>query len=86
MNQIIKFNAVNITRTPFPNSQKIYVKGSREDIKVAMREIQLSPTRTKDGKLIPNDPVIVYDTSGPYTDPNIEIDITKGLPELREKW
>jgi len=86
MNQIVKFNAVNITRTPFPNSQKIYVKGSREDIKVAMREIQLSPTRTKDGKLIPNDPVIVYDTSGPYTDPNIEIDITKGLPELREKW
>jgi hypothetical protein len=66
MNKILKPNTLHITRKPFPNSKKIYVKGSRDDILVGMREIQLSPTRTKDGTLIPNEPVIVYDTSGTY--------------------
>ncbi|OZG71414.1 phosphomethylpyrimidine synthase ThiC [Hahella sp. CCB-MM4] len=70
---------------PLPNSRKIYVEGSRPDIRVPMREISLSPTPTKDG-LEENPPVVVYDTSGPYTDPQAEIDLRKGLPRLRERW
>ncbi len=67
----------NITRTPFPNSSKIYVPGTIHDIKVAMREIKLT---NKDL------PVTVYDTSGPFTDPNIEIDIHKGIEPIRKSW
>ncbi|RFM35462.1 phosphomethylpyrimidine synthase ThiC [Chitinophaga silvisoli] len=72
----------NISRTPLPASRKIYING------VAMREITLTPTRlhgTK-GETTPNEPLIVYDTSGPYTDPNIDIDVRKGLPRLRAGW
>ncbi|MDR6807393.1 phosphomethylpyrimidine synthase [Dyadobacter sp. BE34] len=77
-----------ITRDPFPNSKKIYVKGQIHDISVAMREISLNDTRIhgKLGASEPNEPVTVYDTSGPYTDPNIEIDVKKGLPALRAEW
>tara|TARA_Y100000589_G_scaffold291166_1_gene294488 strand:+ start:95772 stop:97625 length:1854 start_codon:yes stop_codon:yes gene_type:complete len=76
-----------ITRKPFPASTKIYVKGKLHDIKVAMREIKLSDTVDKfNGKREPNQPVTVYDTSGPYTDPNIELDVRKGLPKLRQEW
>lgn len=75
-----------ISREPFPASKKIYVKGELYDnIQVAMREIHLQPTRIN-GKLTENESVTVYDTSGPYTDPNIDIDVRKGLPRLREKW
>jgi phosphomethylpyrimidine synthase len=69
----------------FPGSRKIYVEGSRPDIRVPMREIQLDDTRVADG-LEHNQPVTVYDTSGPYTDPAVEIDIRKGLPALRSAW
>lgn len=69
----------------FPNSRKVYVKGSRDDIRVPMREIQLSPTRDLRGET-PNEPLRVYDTSGPYTDPNIQIDLKRGLPKLRQNW
>jgi thiamine biosynthesis protein ThiC len=69
-----------ITRDPFPASRKIYVQG------VAMREISLTDTQLHGGGLEENEPVVVYDTSGPYTDPNIEIDVKKGLPALREQW
>ena len=70
----------DITTTPLPASQKTYIDGNTfPDIKVAMREIQLS-----DGANEPN--VTVYDTSGPYTDPNHTIDIEKGLPNLRGAW
>ncbi len=77
-----------ITRNPFPNSTKIYVPGKiHPDIKVAMREIKLSDTTDSlTGKKIPNESVTVYDTSGPYTDPNKEIDVTKGIERIREKW
>ncbi len=75
-----------LTLNSFPNSNKVYVMGSRKDILVGMREIHLSPTKLKNGKEIPNEPLIVYDTSGPYTDPDIQINIHQGLPELREKW
>ncbi|WP_020410338.1 phosphomethylpyrimidine synthase ThiC [Hahella ganghwensis] len=70
---------------PLPNSRKIYVEGSRPDIRVPMREISLSPTPTKDG-IEENPPIRVYDTSGPYTDPEARIDLRKGLARLREGW
>jgi phosphomethylpyrimidine synthase len=70
----------------FPNSKKVYIQGSRPDIRVPMREITLSPTTGRNGEEIPNEPVRVYDTSGPYTDPNAVTDIRKGLPALRRPW
>lgn len=69
----------------FPASKKVYVEGSRPDIRVPMREITLSPTKTETG-IIENEPVRVYDTSGPYTDPDLQPDIQKGLPPLRKRW
>lgn len=77
-----------ISRAPFPASGKIYVPGQLHDIKVAMREITLTPTRLngRNGEAVPNAPVVVYDTSGPYTDPAVDIDVRKGLPRLREPW
>lgn len=78
--------AHNITRSPFPNSKKIYVEGKIHPIHVAMREIQLSPTKLSNGKKDENPPVTIYDTSGPYTDENFEINIEKGLPRIREQW
>lgn len=78
--------AHNITCSPFPNSKKIYVEGEIHPIKVAMREIELSPTRLTNGKLEENPPVTVYDTSGPYTDENSQINIEKGLPRIRDQW
>lgn len=75
-----------ISREPFPNSKKIYVSGKIHDITVAMREISLGDTHDKfNGTTEKNDPITVYDTSGPYTDPNIDIDVEKGLPQLRKK-
>jgi phosphomethylpyrimidine synthase len=81
--------ANNITTGLYPASKKIHVPGKLHNIKVAMREIEVSPTRTKTfgvDELMPNQPVTVYDTSGPYTDPTVTIDIKKGLPRLREEW
>ena len=69
----------------FPMSRKVYVAGSRPDIKVPFREISLSDTPSAFGAE-KNPPVVVYDTSGPYTDPDAKIDIRDGLPALRAKW
>ncbi len=69
----------------FPNSKKIYVEGSRPDIQVPMREISLANTLVGE-QATENPPLTVYDTSGPYTDPNIDIDIRTGLAGLRSKW
>ncbi|HIG88445.1 MAG TPA: phosphomethylpyrimidine synthase ThiC, partial [Candidatus Thioglobus sp.] len=69
---------------PFPNSQKVYVEGSRQDIQVPMREISLTDTI---GELAEkNDPIHVYDTSGVYTDPKVNIDLRKGLGNIRTSW
>ncbi len=68
-----------------PNSQKIYVSGSRADIRVPMRQISQSDTPTDMGGET-NPPIFVYDTSGPYTDPDAKIDIRDGLPALRAAW
>ncbi|MFL2859338.1 MAG: phosphomethylpyrimidine synthase ThiC [Pontiellaceae bacterium] len=70
----------------YPNSRKIYVTGSDSSIRVPMREIKLSDTKKTDDTVNENEPIIVYDTSGPSTDPNINIDLNKGLPKLRQKW
>lgn len=76
-----------ISRAPFPKSRKIYVSGKLHDIKVPMREIGLHDTRDQTtGDMIKNDSVTIYDTSGPYTDPNVDIDVNKGLPQLRKDW
>ena len=75
-----------ISTQPFPNSKKIYVIGSSPNIRVPMREITLSDTVLEDGKREPNSPVTVYDSSGPYTDPEVTIDIRQGLPSVRSAW
>ena len=78
----IKFN--------YPSSEKVYLSGKLyPEIKVGMRKVSLTPTITVEGgerRVEPNDPVYVYDTSGPYSDPNVEIDLEKGLPKLRQSW
>ncbi len=73
------------SRRPFPASRKIYVEGSRADIRVPMREIALSSTRSADG-LLRNAPLTVYDTSGPFQEPAASIDLRAGLPALRAGW
>lgn len=81
--------ATVITREPLTGSKKIYVQGKLHDIKVAMREIELTPTQHKlndTTTTVINDAVVVYDTSGPFTDPDIQIDLKKGLQRLREDW
>jgi phosphomethylpyrimidine synthase len=70
---------------PLPNSRKIYVEGSRPDIRVPMREISQADTPTAFGGE-KNPPIFVYDCSGPYSDPNARIDIRNGLPALRAGW
>ncbi|PWB33035.1 phosphomethylpyrimidine synthase ThiC [Pseudomonas sp. SDI] len=70
---------------PFTRSRKIYVEGSRPDIRVPMREISLDDTPTDFGGET-NAPVLVYDTSGPYTDPNVQIDVRQGLGDVRSAW
>ncbi|MEE7546318.1 phosphomethylpyrimidine synthase ThiC, partial [Xanthomonas sp. Kuri4-1] len=73
-----------VTR-PIPGSRRIYVEGSRADLRVPMREIVLTPTPTLFGGE-DNPPVTVYDTSGPYTDPAAAIDLAAGLAPLRAGW
>ncbi len=70
---------------PFPGSKKKYIVGSRPDIRVPMREIQLSPTLTNAGEE-DNPPLAIYDTSGPFTDPDIEVNLLKGMPDVRGNW
>ena len=76
--------SASVTR-PIPGSRKIYVSGSRPDLRVPMREIVLGRTPTLFGGE-ENAPLAVYDTSGPYTDPQAPIDLSAGLPALREAW
>jgi phosphomethylpyrimidine synthase len=90
MNANPKFLAANATVDqaaiePLPRSRKIYVPGSRPDLLVPMREVSQSDTPASYGAEA-NPPVVIYDTSGPYTDPNVKIDIRSGLPPLRAGW
>jgi phosphomethylpyrimidine synthase len=75
----------NMAVEPFPGSRKIYLQGSRPDIRVPMREISLTDTPASFGAE-KNPPVLVYDTSGIYTDPDARIDLRAGLPEIRRTW
>ncbi|MGP1605795.1 MAG: phosphomethylpyrimidine synthase ThiC [Moraxella sp.] len=77
-------DAKDLTRI-LPASKKVYVEGSRTDIQVPFRQIDLTDTQTKT-EAEANPSILVYDTSGVYTDPNVEIDLNKGLPRLRECW
>ncbi|SPL69761.1 phosphomethylpyrimidine synthase ThiC [Acinetobacter stercoris] len=77
-------DAKDLTRI-LPASKKVYIQGSRTDIRVPMREIELTDTPTGLGGE-QNPPVMVYDTSGVYTDPAVQIDLNKGLPNVREHW
>jgi len=90
MNAALPFSSDTATAdqaaiAPFPNSTKIYVPGSRPDIRVPMRAIAQADTPDSFGGE-PNPPLYVYDTSGPYTDPAITIDIRAGLPTPRLPW
>ncbi|MBL1275139.1 MAG: phosphomethylpyrimidine synthase ThiC [Ectothiorhodospiraceae bacterium] len=72
---------------PFANSKKIYVQGSRPDIRVPMREISQSAAHGLDGaEGEKNPPITVYDTSGPFTDPDVTVDLMKGMPDVRTPW
>ena len=71
---------------PLPGSRKVYVNVNGGSLRVPMREIALSPTNTSDGNARDNAPFLVYDTSGPYSDAEANIDIRRGLPRLREEW
>jgi phosphomethylpyrimidine synthase len=70
---------------PFPNSRKIYVTGSRPDLKVGMREIHQTPTSASFG-FEENPPIPVYDTSGPFTDPTVQVNLLEGIPDVRLNW
>ena len=74
----------------YPSSEKIYMQGKlHPEIRVGMRKVSLTPTVTiEDGKRVTreNAPVCIYDTSGPYSDPSVDIDLRKGLPRMREPW
>ena len=77
---------MDLSFDPLPNSKKTYLPGKQHpQLRVPQREIRLSPT-VVNGVETPNEPLRVYDTSGPYTDPDVEIDITEGLPPLRQAW
>ena len=76
-------------RISYPSSHKIYVKGKIHGVKVGMRQVTLTDTvKRMNGRHVAekNPPVTLYDTSGAYSDPDVAIDITKGLPRLRQKW
>jgi phosphomethylpyrimidine synthase len=80
-------NPLNPVSKQLPNSRKVYVNGElHPDLRVPFREISLAPTKSMSGEIEVNEPVCVYDTSGPWGDPNVDVDVTRGLPPLRAQW
>src|SRR2546429_189578 len=80
-------DSVNSVGKSLPNSRKVYVAGKlHPDLRVPFREITLAPTKTMTGEIEVNEPVRVYDTSGPWGDPSVTLDPVKGLPPLRRDW
>ena len=78
-----------ITRTPFPGSRKVYIEGSRPDIRVPFREVSLTDTLVAVGahtRRESNPPLRLFDSSGVYTDPDVAIDVARGLQPLRGAW
>jgi phosphomethylpyrimidine synthase len=82
----VRGTALEACLKPFPASEKTYRTGSRPDLRVPFRQVRLSPTRTQDGQLVENAPVLLYDTSGPYTDPAFRLDVARGLDPIRLAW
>ena len=72
-------------KSAFPASNKVYIQGSRPDVRVPFREVTLTPTSGRFGQE-ENPPLRVYDTSGPYTDNSVRLDLRQGLPPLRQNW
>jgi len=85
LKEITSTESSSVKIDSYPASEKIYVQGSRPDIQVPMRKITLSDTPAHFGTE-KNHPLYVYDTSGVYTDPNVEVDLKKGLTALRANW
>src|SRR5258707_11642330 len=82
-----KNNIEPSAETPLPNSKKVYVGGElHPDLRVPFREISLAKTKSFDGTIEENEPVRVYDTSGPWGDPHASPDVTQGLQPLRADW
>src|SRR5207244_11273051 len=80
-------DSVHSVEKPLPNSRRVYVGGKiHPDIRVAFRAISLAPTKSMSGEIEVNEPVRVYDTSGPWGAPDFRGDVTRGLPPLRAKW
>ncbi len=75
-----------ITTESFPASEKKYINSDNSSVKVPFRTINLTATVNTEGELINNGNIDLYDTSGPYTDPNVNIDVRKGLPKIRREW
>jgi phosphomethylpyrimidine synthase len=73
-------------RNDFPASRRVYIKGSQPGVRVPMREISLQPTKTFSGEMEPNEPILVYDTRGPWGDPDFHGDVRKGLSGPRDAW
>jgi len=93
VSQLSRSMSVNSTseissqHTLFPNSERVYITGSRPDLKVPMREIQLSPTTLPNGAgELPNEPIRVYDTAGAWGDAGYHGDVELGLPRMRDAW
>lgn len=79
----------NIDLTSYPGSEKVYITGKIHPVRVAMRQVNLTPTvKIVDGEKVmtSNAPVMIYDTSGVYTDPEVKVDINRGIPRIREQW
>jgi phosphomethylpyrimidine synthase len=82
-----KTTSSTLTTQPFPASRKVFVTGTHAGVRVPMREVALTPTKSMNGGLpTPNEPITVYDTSGPYTDPSVQVDVRTGLAALRRDW
>jgi phosphomethylpyrimidine synthase len=78
--------SVVLSTEPFPASRKVYVEGTHPGVRVPLREIRVAATHTHAGLTVENPAVTVYDTSGPYTDPDVQIDLHRGLAPLRREW
>ncbi|MEY2497793.1 MAG: phosphomethylpyrimidine synthase, partial [Verrucomicrobiota bacterium] len=86
-NGSVSANPENPVSTPLPNSRKVYLAGElHPDLRVPFREISLAPTKTMSGEIEVNDPVRVYDTSGPWGDADQHVEVEQGLPPLRADW
>ena len=85
MSQVSQDGPKVLSTSPFPSSKKVYVQGSRPDLKVPMRQVSLTPTSGRFGNEV-NPPMSLYDTSGPYTDPAVQTDVRLGLAALRRNW